>query len=71
MKSNKLKLVGIITATAAVAATVGAVITRIVDASMCTKCPGCCVGCDDDDEYYDDDDEYYEDDDEYYEDDED
>lgn len=66
MKSNKLKLVGIITATAAVAATVGAIITRIVDASMCTKCPGCCVGCDDEDEY--DDDEYYDDDDEYYED---
>ena len=50
MKSNKLKLVGIITATAAVAATVGAIITKIVDTSMCAKCPGCCVGCDDDDE---------------------
>lgn len=61
MKSNKLKLVGIITATAAVAATVGAIITRIVDTSMCAKCPGCCVGCDDEDEY-DEDDDYYEDD---------
>ena len=56
MKSNTLKLVGVITATAAVAATVGAIITRIVDASMCAKCPGCCVGCDDEDEYDEDED---------------
>ena len=61
MKSNTLKLAGLITVTAAVAATVGAVITRIVDANRCSKCLGCCADCDDEEEYYEDEDEYDED----------